>query len=163
MKLITKNQSGHLKNIKPSLSCSSIIFKMAAAEEVECVDEHMHPDINELLSKGIHRYTILYDKTLKEAKDHKMKSNAWKKITFPVTQPKLFGKVIILAIGSSCFLLKHWAYPNFSWRSCLVLETFSSPSYLKKQHNGKRQEEHLCHFVFFTGHNVVMSMFTFAT
>ena len=57
---------------------------MAAAEEVECVDEHMHPDINELLSKGIHRYTILYDKTLKEAKDHKMKSNAWKKITFPL-------------------------------------------------------------------------------
>ena len=114
MKLITKNQSGHLKNIKPSLSCSSTIFKMAAAEEVKCVDEHMHPDINELLSKGIHRYTILYDKTLKEVKDHKMKSNAWKKITFPVTQPKLFGKVIILAIGSSCFLLKHWAYPNFS-------------------------------------------------
>ena len=92
--------------MKPSLSCSSTIFKMAAAEEVECVDEHMHPDINELLSKGIHRYTILYDKTLKEAKDQKMKSNAWKKITFPVTQPKLFGKVIILAIGSSCFLLK---------------------------------------------------------
>ena len=68
---ITKNQSGHLKNIKPSLSCSSTIFKMAAAEEVECVDEHMHPDINKLLSKGIHRYPILYDKTLKEVKDHK--------------------------------------------------------------------------------------------
>ena len=65
---------------------------MAAAEEVECVDEHMHPDINELLSKGIHRYSILYDKTLKAVKDHKMKSDAWKKIIFPVTQPKLFDK-----------------------------------------------------------------------
>ena len=46
---------------------------MAAAGEVECVNEHMHPDINELLSEAVRRYPILYDKTLKEFKDCKMK------------------------------------------------------------------------------------------
>ena len=35
-------------------------------------------------------------------------------IIFPVTQPKLFDKVIMLAIGCSCFLLNYWAYTNFS-------------------------------------------------
>ena len=81
---------------------------------------------------------MLYDKTLKEFKDRKMKSQKLKisqftyrmlaslpEIIFPVTQPKLFDKVIVMAIGSSCFLLKYWAYPTFSWCSCLVLETFS--------------------------------------
>ena len=76
---ITKNQSERLKNIEPRLPRSSSIFKMAAAEEVECVDEHMQPDINELLSEAIRRYPILYGKTLKEFKDRKMKSNAWKR------------------------------------------------------------------------------------
>ena len=76
---ITKNQSERLKNIEPRLPRSSSIFKMAAAEEVECVDEHMQPDINELLTEAIRRYPILYGKTLKEFKDRKMKSNAWKR------------------------------------------------------------------------------------
>ena len=76
---ITKNQSERLKNIEPRLPRSSSIFKMAAAEEVECVDEHMQPDINELLSEAIRRYPILYGKTLREFKDRKMKSNAWKR------------------------------------------------------------------------------------
>ena len=110
---ITKNQSERLKNIEPRLPRSSSIFKMAAAEEVECVDEHMQPDINELLSEAIRRYPILYGKTLKEFKDRKMKSQKLKisqfnnrmleilpEIIFPVTQPKLFDKVIVLAICS---------------------------------------------------------------
>ena len=84
---------------------------MAAAGEVECVDERMHPDINELLSKTVRRYPFLYDKTLKEFKDRKMKSQklnisqftyrmlaSLPEIIFPVTQPKLFDKVIVLAI-----------------------------------------------------------------
>ena len=76
---ITKNQSERLRNIEPSLLRSSTIFKMAAAGEVECVDERMNPDINELLSEAVRRYPFLYDKTLKEFKDRKMKSNAWKR------------------------------------------------------------------------------------
>ena len=69
--------------------------------------ERMHPDINELLSEVVRRYPILYDKTLKEFKDRKMKSQKLKisqltyrmlarlpEIIFPVTQPKLFDKVI---------------------------------------------------------------------
>ena len=51
---------------------------MAAAGEVECVDERMNPDINELLSEAVRRYPILYDKTLKEFKDRKMKSQKLK-------------------------------------------------------------------------------------
>ena len=111
---------------------------MASAGEVECVYEHMHPDINELLSEAVRRYPILYDKTLKEFKDCKRKLYKLKisqftygmlaslpRIIFPVTQPKFFDEVIVRAIGSSCFLLKYWAYPTFSWCSCLVLETFS--------------------------------------
>ena len=110
---ITKNQSERLRNIEPSLLRSSTIFKMAAAGEVECVDERMNPDINELLSEAVRRYPILYDKTLKEFKDRKMKSQKLKisqfnnrmleilpEIIFPVTQPKLFDKVIVLAICS---------------------------------------------------------------
>ena len=113
---ITKNQSERLRNIEPSLLRSSTIFKMAAAGGgggVECVDERMHPDINELLSEAVRRYPILYDKTLKEFKDRKMKSQKLKlsqfnnrmlailpEIIFPVTQPKLFDKVIVLAICS---------------------------------------------------------------
>ena len=110
---ITKNQSERLRNIEPSLLRSSTIFKMAAAGEVECVDEHMDPDIKELrmLSEAVRRYPILYDKTLKEFKDRRMKSQKLKisqftyrmlaslpEIIFPVTQPKLFDKVIVLAI-----------------------------------------------------------------
>ena len=108
---IIKNQSERLKNVEPSLPRSSTIFKMAAAGEVECVDEHMDPDIKELLSEAVRRYPILYDKTLKEFKDRKMKSQKLKisqftyrmlaslpEIIFPVTQPKLFDKVIVLAI-----------------------------------------------------------------
>ena len=108
---ITKNQSERLRNIEPSLLRSSTIFKMAAAGEVECVDERMHPDINELLSEAVRRYPFLYDRTLKEFKDRKMKSQKLKisqftyrmlaslpEIIFPVTQPKLFDKVIVLAI-----------------------------------------------------------------
>ena len=53
---ITKNQSERLKNIEPSLPRSSTIFKMAAAEEVECIDKHMHPDTNELLSEAVRPY-----------------------------------------------------------------------------------------------------------
>ena len=113
--VITKNQSERLRNIEPSLLRSSTIFKMAAAGGggVECVDERMHPDINELLSAAVRRYPILYDKTLKEFKDRKMKSQKLKisqftyrmlaslpEIIFPVTQPKLFDKVIVLAICS---------------------------------------------------------------
>ena len=71
---ISKNQSERLRNIERSLLRSSTIFKMAAAGEVECVDERMHPDINELLSEAVRRYPFLYDKTLKEFKDRKMKS-----------------------------------------------------------------------------------------
>ena len=78
---ITKNQSERLKNIEPSLPRSSTIFKIAAAEEVECVDEHMHPDINELLSEAVRRYPILYYKTLREFNDRRMKSNAGNKVT----------------------------------------------------------------------------------
>ena len=86
---------------------------MVAAGGVECVDERMHPDINELLSEAVRRYPILYHKTLKEFKDRKMKSQKLKisqftykmlaslpEIIFPVTQPKLFDKVIVLAICS---------------------------------------------------------------
>ena len=80
---ITKNQSEYLKTIEPSLPRWSTIFKMVAAEEVECIDEHMHPDIKELLSEAVRRYPILYEKTLREFKDRKMKSNSllrWKMI-----------------------------------------------------------------------------------
>ena len=55
---------------------------MVAAEEVECIDEHMHPDINELHSEAVCRYPILYEKTLSEFKDRQMKSNSllWRKM-----------------------------------------------------------------------------------
>ena len=80
---ITKNQSEYLKNIEPSLPRWGTIFKTVAAEEFECIDEHMHPDINELLSEAVCRYPILYEKTLREFKDRQMKSNSllwWKMI-----------------------------------------------------------------------------------
>lgn len=79
----TKNQSEYLKNIEPSLPRWGTIFKTVAAEEFECIDEHMHPDINELLSEAVCRYPILYEKTLREFKDRQMKSNSllwWKMI-----------------------------------------------------------------------------------
>ena len=63
---ITKNQSERLKNIEPSLLSLRTIFTMVAAGGVECVDERMHTDINELLSEAFRRYPILYHKTLKE-------------------------------------------------------------------------------------------------
>ena len=97
---ITKNQSERLKNIEPSLLSLRTIFTMVAAGGVECVDERMHPDINELLSEAVCRYPNLYHKTLKEFKDRKMKSQKLKipqftyrmlaslpEIIFPVTQP----------------------------------------------------------------------------
>ena len=65
---ITKNQSERLRNIEPSLLRSSTIFKMAAAGEVECVDERMNPDINELLSESVRRYLFYTTKLLKSLK-----------------------------------------------------------------------------------------------
>ena len=65
---ITKNQSERLRNIEPSLLRSSTIFKMAAAGEVECVDERMNPDINELLSESVRRYLFYTKKLLKSLK-----------------------------------------------------------------------------------------------
>ena len=94
---------------------------MAAAEEVECVDEHMHPDIHELLSEAVRRYLIVYDKTLQEFKDRKMKSNAWKK--FFLTQLSCFGDFPAFLLVKTtqwqtprgepppfCFL--YWSYSN---------------------------------------------------
>ena len=65
---ITKNPSERLRNIEPSLLRSSTIFKMAAAGEVECVDERMNPDINELLSEAVRRYLFYTTKLLKSLK-----------------------------------------------------------------------------------------------
>ena len=85
---IIKNQSECLKNIEPSLPRSSTFFKMAAAGEVECVDEHMHPDINELLSEAVRRYPILYDKTLKEFKGAVSRQSSSFCLILQVTRPQ---------------------------------------------------------------------------
>ena len=116
-------------------------------------------------------------KLLKEFKDRKMKSQKLKisqftyrmlaslpEIIFPVTQPKLFDKVIVMAIGSSCFLLKYWAYPTFSWRSCLFWRLLLAFSLEKTtQWQTPRGAPPAFCFLYWTYSNVVMSMFTFAT
>ena len=138
--IITKNQSERLKNIEPSLPCPSTIFNMADAEEVECVDEHMHLDINELLSEAVRRCPILYDKTLKAFKD---RNNIPCHSTQALWQGYTTGYWLFLLPLELLGVHKLYCFGDFF-----------SAFYVKKQHNGKRHEEGLRHYVFFTGRTV---------
>ena len=108
-----KNQSERLKNVEPSLPRSSTIFKMAAAGRVECVDEHMDPDIKELrmLSEAVRRYPILYDKTLKEFKGAVSRQSSSFCLILQVTRPQ------------SLWNLKAHVHPNGFARLCFCFET----------------------------------------
>ena len=144
--IITKNQSERLKNIEPSLPCPSTIFNMA----VECVDEHMHLDINELLSEAVRRYPILYDKTLKAFKD---RNNIPCHSTQALWQGYTTGYCLFLLPLELLGVHKLYCFGDFfSAFLCEKTAQWKTPW---------RGPPPLC-FLYWTYSNVVMSMFTFA-